>query len=97
MVSAFQDVEFFTFNAVNYSMLMVYPAAPKTGQLKFQSLRLTDPLIRRSLNSLNQLINLFENLPIILLPVKIILPSVWMKYYFQSSTSMSSFSSPLPS
>lgn len=89
MVTALGNQQSIIGDSVNNPVLIINSSRPIAGKTVSERLRLSNALKRRSNNCFNKLVCPFEEIFICFLPIKIILPSLFGKYYFQPKSSRS--------
>ena len=79
MVSALRDEERFPLDAVDQPVLSINPARPPAGQTPPERLGLASPHERGAGAFFDQPIQAFELFAVMLLPVKVIIPGLFME------------------
>ena len=76
METASHDVDGFVFGKINQTVLLIDPSGPESCQIISERLRFSGAGERMALAFFQEVINLFEDLHVLFLPIKIILPGV---------------------
>ena len=79
MVSARNNLDDLSRNAIDQSVRCVNSPTPKTAQISPKLLRLPDPIIAIPQNVLQKLIDLFQRLFILRLPKEVVFPAIFGK------------------
>jgi hypothetical protein len=74
VVSALRNYQLFILKGINEPMFLADPPAPESAPLEFQRFRLSNAIKGISQNIFDQSIYASNNLPIVVLPIKVILP-----------------------
>ena len=75
MISELSKKKAVAFNPIHHSMFISYAPRPESGECMLQWLRLPNTRKWFSFDLLNQLINPFDHLSVLLLPIEVVIPS----------------------
>lgn len=82
MIFALVDFYAIIFDFINQAIFFIYLAAPKARKIAFQRLGMTKSIISVSVYVLDKLVNLFECLFVLRLPIDELFPGFFVKLYF---------------
>ena len=89
MITQLSDINGIGSHLVDDSVLVIDPARPVTRKSMLERLRFSNSFEWFVLDLLDEGVDAAKNLPVRLLPVQVILPSIIGKYEFQSDSSRS--------
>lgn len=93
MIATLGDEQLIFLDSINQPMLPIQAARPPARELPFERLRLAGPVKRGARTFLDETVQAGKQLAIMLLPIEVVVPSLFME---DDLHSIRAFSTPLP-